>query len=87
MLAIFSRVSRYALADATRKMMLPIARTGKVRNVTSASSTSIASRITITPTSVSTLETIVTMPSVTSVSSAWTSLVIREISTPGRLRV
>ena len=46
-----------------------------------------ASRITITPTSVSALETIVTMPSVTSVSSACTSLVIREIRTPGRLRV
>ena len=68
-------------------MMLPTARIGKVRKVTSASWTSIASRITMTPTSVRTLETMVTMPSVTSVSSAWTSLVIREISTPGRLRV
>ena len=75
------------MADATLKMMLPTASTGKVRKVISASWASIASRITITPTSVSTLETMVTIPSVTSVSRAWTSLVIREISTPGRLRV
>ena len=55
--------------------------------VTSASATSSESRITTTPTSVSVLENSVTIPSVTSLSSACTSLVIREISTPGRLRV
>ena len=87
MLAIFSRVSRYAFAEATRKITLPIASSGKVRNVISASWTSIVSRITTTPTSVSMLENSVTIPSVTSVSSACTSLVSREISTPGRLRV
>ena len=52
--------------------------------MTSASCTSRKSRITTTPTSVSALENRVTMPSVTSWLSASTSLVIREISTPGR---
>ena len=56
-------------------------------NVTSASGTSRKSRISTTPTSVSVLENSVITPSVTSVSSACTSLVIREISTPGRRRV
>ena len=58
-----------------------------MRKVTSASWTSSASRITTTPTSVSVLENSVTIPSVTRVSSACTSLVIREISTPGLRRV
>ena len=56
--------------------------TGKMRNVSSASSTSSTSRIAIVPTSVSVLENSVTTLSVTSESSAWTSLVIREISCP-----
>jgi hypothetical protein len=58
-----------------------------VRKVTSASGTSSASRIAITPSSVSVLENSVTMPSVTRLSRACTSLVNREISTPGLLRV
>lgn len=53
----------------------------------SASFTSSSSRITTTPTRVRVLEKIVTTPSVTSCCSASTSLVIREISTPGLLRV
>ena len=87
MLAIFSRVSRYAPVEAIRKTTLPTASNGKVTNVTSASGKSRNSRITTTPTSVSVLETSVTTPSVTSVSSASTSFVSREISTPGLFRV
>ncbi len=68
-------------------MTLPIIRIGKVMKVTRASSRSRATRMTTTPTSVSTLENSVTMPSVTRLSSACTSLVMREISTPGRRRV
>ena len=67
--------------------MLATASSGKVRKVISASCTSSSSRITITPTSVSVAWKRVTMPSVTSWLSASMSLVIREISTPGRLRV
>ena len=55
--------------------------------VTSASFQSSASRITTTPSSVSVLENIVTTPLVTSWFSASTSLVMREISTPGLRRV
>ena len=43
--------------------------------------------ITTTPTSVSVLEKSVTTPVLINWSSASTSFVIREISTPGRLRV
>ena len=68
-------------------MTLPIASSGKVRKVTSASWTSSASRIATTPSSVSVLENSVITPSVTRLSSAWTSLVSREISTPGLRRV
>ena len=59
---------------------------GKVRNVTIASAGSSRSRITVMPTSVSVEENSVCMPSVTSWSSACTSLVRREISTPALLR-
>ena len=67
--------------------MLAIASSGKVRKVIRASLTSSRSRITITPTRVSVAENIVTTPLVTSWLSASTSLVIREISTPGLRRV
>ena len=87
MLAIFSRVSRYAPAAAIRKATLPIASSGKVTKVTRASCRSSSSRITTTPTRVSVLEIRVTTPSVTRVSSASTSFVSREISTPGRFLV
>jgi hypothetical protein len=58
-----------------------------VRKVTSARGTSSASRIAITPSSVSVLENSVTIPSVTRLSRACTSFVNREINTPGLLRV
>ena len=84
--AIFSRVSRYAPADASRNATLPTASTGNVRNVISASSGSRNSRIAAVPSSVSVDENSVTTPSVTSWSSAWTSFVSREIRTPVLLR-
>ena len=84
--AIFSRVSRYAPDEAIRNSTLPTARIGKVRNVTSASSGSRKTRITAVPISVSVDEKSVTIPSVTSWSSACTSLVSREITTPALLR-
>ena len=68
-------------------MTLAIASSGKVRKVISASLTSRKSMITTTPTRVRVLEKIVTTPLVTSCWSASTSLVIREISTPGLRRV
>ena len=58
-----------------------------MRNTTSASGTSRISRITTTLTSVSVDWNSVTIPSVTSESSAWTSFVSREISTPALRRV
>ncbi len=70
-----------------RKITLAIASRGKVRNVIRASGTSSTSRITTTPTSVKVLEKRVITPSVTRLSSACTSFVIREISTPGLRRV
>jgi hypothetical protein len=73
--------------EAIRKITLARAIRGNVRKVISASGTSRSSRITTTPTSVKVLENRITIPSVTSWSSAWTSLVILEISTPGRFRV
>ena len=81
--AIFSRTARYAPAEKYRNAALPSASSGKVeRNTTTASSTSSSSRITIVPIRVSELENSVTIPSVTSWSSACTSLVRREIRTP-----
>ena len=81
--AIRSRTARNAPAAWYRNRTLPTASNGNVaRKVTSASGTSSSSRITTVPTSVSVLEKSVTMPSVTSWSSACTSLVRREISTP-----
>ena len=56
--------------------------TGKIRNVSSASSRSSQTRIAIVPMSVSVLWNSVTMLSVTSESSACTSLVMREMSWP-----
>ncbi len=67
--------------------MLAAAISGKVMKVTRASWASSTSRITTTPTRVSTLENIVTTPSVTSWLSASMSLVMRLISTPGLRRV
>jgi len=58
------------------------ARIGKTAKVTSARPGSSSTRITVIPSSVSVEEKSVTIPSVTSWSSACTSLVIREISTP-----
>ena len=84
--AIFSRVSRYAPAEASRNATLATSRTGKVRKVISARPGSSTTRITAVPTSVSVAENSVEMPSVTSWSSAWMSFVRREISTPARLR-
>ena len=84
--AIFSLVSRYAPAEAMRNHTLPIASSGKLRKVTSASRASSANRIAAVPISVSDDENSVTTPSVTSWSSASTSFVIREISTPALLR-
>ena len=60
---------------------------GRVRKTTSASWASATSMITTTPTNVRVLEKSVTTPVLISWSRASTSLVIREISTPGRLRV
>ena len=84
--AIFSRVSRYAPLDAIRKITLPIKSTGKVRKVTSARLGSSTIRMTAVPTSVRVAENRVCIPSVTSWSRAWMSLVSREISTPALLR-
>ena len=61
-------------------------RTGSTRKVSSASLTSSSSRITAVPMSVSDDWNSVTTPSVTSWSSACTSLVMREMSTPARRR-
>ena len=59
---------------------------GKIRNVSSASCTSKASRMTIDPTSVSdALKSVMTV-SVTSEFSASTSFVMREMSTPAGRR-
>jgi hypothetical protein len=60
----------------------PIPSTGKTRNVTSASCQSSTSRITAVPTSVSDEPNSVTIPSLTSWSSACTSFVRREMITP-----
>ena len=67
--------------------MLAIASSGKVMKTTSARPTSSSSMITTTPIRVSRLENSVVTPVEISWSSASTSFVIREISTPGRLRV
>ena len=83
---IVSRVRRYASADAIRKANDAIAITGKISSVSSASCTSNAKRIAIVPMSVSDAWNSVTTLSVTSESSASTSLVIREISTPAGRR-
>ena len=64
----------------------PAAITGKIANVSSASFASSTTRITIVPNSVSVALTSVITVSVTSESSASTSLVIRDSSTPARLR-
>ena len=79
---IVSRVRRYASVETTRKMNEASATTGMMRNVSSASCTSRSSRITIVPTSVSVEVNSVTTESVTSESSACTSFVMREMSTP-----
>jgi hypothetical protein len=84
--AIFSRVARYASADAIRNATDPASRTGNVRNVTSASPGSSTSRITAVPRSVSDAWNSVTTLSVTSWLSASTSFVIREMITPALLR-
>ena len=60
--------------------------TGKIRKVISASCTSRESRIPTVPISVSAALNSVTTESVTSESSASTSLVMREISTPAGRR-
>ena len=84
--AIFSRVSRYASAEATRKATPPSSTIGKIRQVSRASCASRTNRITIVPISVRDDWNSVTTPSETSESSASTSLVSREIRTPARLR-
>ena len=56
--------------------------TGKIRNVSSASSASSQNRIAAVPSSVSDEPNSVTTPSVTSWSSACTSLVSREMIAP-----
>ena len=77
---------RYASAEAIRNASDPAAITGKIKNVSSASFTSSTTRITIVPTSVSDeLNSVITV-SVTSESSASTSLVIRDTRTPARRR-
>ena len=85
-MAIRSRVSRYAPDEAMRNSTLPARSSGKVRKVTSARPGSSRIRITAMPISVSVEEKSVCMPSVTSWSSACTSLVRREISTPALFR-
>ena len=79
---IVSRVRRYASVEMTRKTNDASPTTGMIRNVSSASCTSSRSRITIVPSSVSVEVKSVTTESVTSESSAWTSFVMREMSTP-----
>ena len=84
--AIFSRVSRYASAEASRNANAPRARIGITRKVSNARWGSITNRITITPRSISVDWNSVARPSEISWSSASTSLVIREMITPARLR-
>ena len=86
MAPIVSRVRRKALAETIRNHRRPPPSSGKMRNVNRASLTSSTSRITTVPRSVSPAWNSVTTESVTRLSSASTSLVMREISTPaGRL--
>ena len=80
--ATFSRVARYASALMIRKTSEPIPSTGKIRKQSSASCQSSKTRIAAVPMSVSDEPNSVTTPSETSWSSACTSLVMREMSTP-----
>ena len=83
---IVSRVRRNAPAETRRNQIEPAIRNGKTQNVTSASFGSRMIRITTVPSSVRPDWKSVTTESVTRLSSASTSLVMREISTPaGRL--
>ncbi len=84
--AIFSRVNRYAPAETIRNATPPISRIGSAIKVSSASLESSTTRITTTPISVSPDWISVAIPSSTNWSSASTSLVIREMITPARLR-
>ena len=84
--AIFSRVSRYASAEAIRNRIPPTNRSGSARNVSSARCQSSTIRITSTPISISPDWISVASPSETSWSSASTSFVSREMITPARLR-
>ena len=83
---IVSRVRRNAPAEARRNHSDPPARKGNTQNVISASFKSSVSRITAVPTSVRPDWNSVTTESVTRLSSASTSLVMREISTPAGRR-
>ena len=74
-----SRVSRYASAETIRKASDAIPSTGKMRNVSRASSASSTMRMTAVPMSVSVEPNSVTTPSLTSWSSACTSFVSREM--------
>ena len=83
---IVSRVRRKAPAETSRNQIEPPSRKGNTPNVISASFGSSVIRITIVPSSVRPDWNSVTTESVTRLSSASTSLVMREISTPaGRL--
>ena len=83
---IVSRVRLKAPAEVSRNQIEAPASSGNTENVISASWGSSTIRITIEPISVSPAWKSVTTESVTRLSSASTSLVMREISTPaGRL--
>ena len=83
---IVSRVRRKAPAETSRNQIEPAATNGTTQNVSRASFTSRNSRTATAPTSVRPAWNSVTTESVTRLSSASTSLVMREISTPaGRL--
>ena len=77
---------RYARAEYVRKMPVAAAISGNTLHVASASRQSSVNRITAAPNSERVFETDDVRPSVTSVCSASTSFVRREIKTPARVR-
>ena len=79
---IVSRVRLKAPAETSRNHRLPAMMKGKMQKVSSARRRSSVSRITIVPSSINPAWKSVTTESVTRLSSASTSLVMREIRTP-----
>jgi hypothetical protein len=81
-----SRTCPYAREDRERNQRVASASGGMTVTVASARRQSRKKRITVVPTSVSEFRTRLVTPSVTSWSSASTSLVSRLMTTPARLR-